>query len=97
MPVWKVFPELYEQMKALKDEALTEAEIDKLKQKAEKGSRPFQLPGEMFWISEANKTKALEIIKSIGGKDHTLDYDTLLLQSGTANASASSEAKSEAK
>ena len=48
-----------------------------------------------FWISEKNKVEALEIIKSIGGEDHILDYDTLLPQSETADNAV--EAKSETK
>ena len=82
-------------MKALKDEALTEAEIDKLKQKAEQEGCKFKPSEKTFWISEKNKEKALAIIGKIGGDRYILHYDSLLPQSGTVNASASSEAKSE--
>ena len=78
MPIWKKLPLLYERMKKLKDDVLTKAKLEELKQRAEQEGRPFQLPGEVFWISKDNKAKALEIIKAIGGEEHLFDYDTLL-------------------
>lgn len=95
IPIWKAFPSLYEQMKALKDEALTQVKMEELKQKAEREGRKFSLSKETFWISGKSKEEALKIIESIGGKDHILDYDTLLPQSEATNNAV--EAKSEAK
>ena len=95
MPIWKAFPLLYEQMKALKDEALTEAEIDKLKQKAEQEGRQFKPSEKTFWISEKNKEEALKIIESIGGEKNIFDYDTLLPKTQTEGNAV--KAKSEAK
>lgn len=95
MSIWEVFPELYEQMKALKDEALTKNKVEESRQEAEQEGREFKPSEKTFWISEKNKKKALAIIEKIGGEEHTLDYDTLLPQSKTANNAV--EAKSEAK
>jgi peptide deformylase len=95
MPVWKAFPLLYEQMKALKDEALTKNKMEESRQEAKQEGREFKPSEKTFWISEKNKKKALAIIEKIGGEEHTLDYDTLLPQSKTADDAV--EAKSEAK
>ncbi|MBR1843456.1 MAG: peptide deformylase [Opitutales bacterium] len=95
MPIWEVFPELYEQMKALKDEVLTKNKVEESRQEAEQEGREFKSSEKTFWISEKNKEKALAIIGKIGGEDHMFDYDTLLPQSETANNAV--EAKSEAK
>ena len=93
MPVWKAFPDLYNKIKELEDKKLTECKRKESKEEAEREGLEFKPSEKTFWISKENKGKALEIIKEIGGKDHILDYDTLLPQSETANNAV--EAKSE--
>ena len=95
MPIWKVFPKLYEQMEALEDETLTKNKVEESRREAEQEGREFKPSEKTFWISGENKEKALAIIEKIGGEDHILDYDTLLPQLETANSAV--EAKSEAK
>ena len=95
MPVWKAFPLLYEQMKALKDEALTKSRVEELRQKAEQEGHQFKPSEKTFWISEKNKEEALKIIESIGGEKNIFDYDTLLPKTQTESNAV--KAKSEAK
>lgn len=94
-PIWKKFPSLYEQIKALKDEDLTATKLEELKQKAAQRGFEFKPSERMFWISKENKEKALKIIEAIGGEKKIFDYDMLFLKAGTADSAV--EAKSEAK